>query len=138
MYVLKLGIIFISLMELNSGIFVLLSFSVPILVLLQLSQGDIYDHESLLRAIKQVDIVISTVGTQQLADQVRIIEAIKEAGNVKASCFSFFTFISFSAFSVLLFLRLKKQESLIVTIKWWVSRDSFHQSLAWMQTVSVQ
>ncbi|EOX91046.1 Isoflavone reductase-like protein 4 isoform 1 [Theobroma cacao] len=45
--------------------------------------GDIYDHESLLRAIKQVDIVISTVGTQQLADQVRIIEAIKEAGNVK-------------------------------------------------------
>ncbi|KAK6288068.1 hypothetical protein POUND7_014247 [Theobroma cacao] len=61
--------------------------------------GDIYDHESLLRAIKQVDIVISTVGTQQLADQVRIIEAIKEAGNVKASCFSFFTFISFSAFS---------------------------------------
>ncbi|XVF15784.1 hypothetical protein REPUB_Repub09cG0186400 [Reevesia pubescens] len=45
--------------------------------------GDIYDRESLLRAIKQVDIVISTVGTQQLADQVRIIEAIKEAGNVK-------------------------------------------------------
>ncbi|PPE02193.1 hypothetical protein GOBAR_DD00791 [Gossypium barbadense] len=43
--------------------------------------GDIYDHESLLRAIKQVDIVISTLGTQQLADQVRIIEAIKEAGN---------------------------------------------------------
>ncbi|XWS45443.1 hypothetical protein CRYUN_Cryun15aG0137300 [Craigia yunnanensis] len=45
--------------------------------------GDIYDHESLLRAIKQVDIVISTVGTEQLADQVRIIKAIKEAGNVK-------------------------------------------------------
>ncbi|TYJ04042.1 hypothetical protein E1A91_A12G067600v1 [Gossypium mustelinum] len=43
--------------------------------------GDIYDHESLLRAIKQVDIVISTLGTQQLADQVRITEAIKEAGN---------------------------------------------------------
>lgn len=46
--------------------------------------GDIYDHESLLRAIKQVDIVISTLGTQQLADQVRITEAIKEAGNVKS------------------------------------------------------
>ncbi|XP_022739946.1 isoflavone reductase-like protein isoform X1 [Durio zibethinus] len=45
--------------------------------------GDIYDHESLLRAIKQVDVVISTLGTQQLADQVGIIEAIKEAGNVK-------------------------------------------------------
>ncbi|KAK9013030.1 hypothetical protein V6N11_041053 [Hibiscus sabdariffa] len=45
--------------------------------------GDIYDHESLLMAINQVDIVISTLGTQQLADQVKIIEAIKEAGNVK-------------------------------------------------------
>ncbi|KAE8664245.1 Isoflavone reductase-like protein [Hibiscus syriacus] len=43
--------------------------------------GDIYDHESLLMAINQVDIVISALGTQQLADQVKIIEAIKEAGN---------------------------------------------------------
>ncbi|KAL0438526.1 UNVERIFIED_CONTAM: Isoflavone reductase-like protein [Sesamum latifolium] len=45
--------------------------------------GDLYDHESLVKAIKQVDVVISTVGLQQLADQVKIIAAIKEAGNVK-------------------------------------------------------
>ncbi|KDP38524.1 hypothetical protein JCGZ_04449 [Jatropha curcas] len=45
--------------------------------------GDIYDHESLLKAIKQVDVVISTVGNLQLADQTKIIAAIKEAGNVK-------------------------------------------------------
>ncbi|KAL0314676.1 UNVERIFIED_CONTAM: Isoflavone reductase-like protein [Sesamum angustifolium] len=45
--------------------------------------GDLYDHESLVKAIKQVDVVISTVGLQQLADQVKIIDAIKEAGNVK-------------------------------------------------------
>ncbi|OMO59205.1 NmrA-like protein [Corchorus olitorius] len=51
--------------------------------------GDLYDHESLVSAIKQVDIVISAVGTYQLADQGRIIEAIKEAGNVKASLFQF-------------------------------------------------
>ncbi|XP_075485873.1 isoflavone reductase-like protein [Primulina tabacum] len=45
--------------------------------------GDLYDHESLVKAIKQVDVVISTVGHFQLADQVKIIAAIKEAGNVK-------------------------------------------------------
>ncbi|KAG8503093.1 hypothetical protein CXB51_000891 [Gossypium anomalum] len=45
--------------------------------------GDMYDHESLVKAIKQVDMVISVVGQMQLADQVKIIAAIKEAGNVK-------------------------------------------------------
>ncbi|EOX97986.1 hypothetical protein QUC31_015401 [Theobroma cacao] len=45
--------------------------------------GDLYDHESLVKAIKQVDVVISTVGHAQLVDQDKIIAAIKEAGNVK-------------------------------------------------------
>ncbi|KAF7850159.1 hypothetical protein BT93_L5782 [Corymbia citriodora subsp. variegata] len=45
--------------------------------------GDINDHESLVTAIKQVDVVISAVGGLQLADQVKIIAAIKQAGNVK-------------------------------------------------------
>lgn len=45
--------------------------------------GDLYNHESLVKAIKQVDVVISTVGHGQLADQDKIIAAIKEAGNVK-------------------------------------------------------
>nr|AHA84208.1 phenylcoumaran benzylic ether reductase [Phaseolus vulgaris] len=48
-----------------------------------LVHGDLYDHETLVKAIKQVDVVISTVGHLQLADQVKIIAAIKEAGNVK-------------------------------------------------------
>lgn len=48
-------------------------------------QGDLYDHESLVKAIKQVDVVISTAGHMQLADQVKIIAAIKEAGNIKVS-----------------------------------------------------
>jgi hypothetical protein len=38
-----------------------------------------------VKAVKQVDIVISTVGLQQIADQVKIIAAIKEAGSIKAS-----------------------------------------------------
>ncbi|KAI3736973.1 hypothetical protein L2E82_26964 [Cichorium intybus] len=45
--------------------------------------GDLYDHDSLVKAIKQVDVVISTVGNMQIADQTKIIAAIKEAGNVK-------------------------------------------------------
>ncbi|PPR98222.1 hypothetical protein GOBAR_AA22443 [Gossypium barbadense] len=45
--------------------------------------GDMYDHESLVKAIKQVDVVISVVGQMQLSGQVKIIAAIKEAGNVK-------------------------------------------------------
>lgn len=45
--------------------------------------GDLYDHESLVKAIKQADVVISTVGHMQMADQTKIVDAIKEAGNVK-------------------------------------------------------
>ncbi|KAI3807319.1 hypothetical protein L1987_23245 [Smallanthus sonchifolius] len=45
--------------------------------------GDLNDHESLVKAIKQVDVVISTVGNMQIPDQTKIIAAIKEAGNVK-------------------------------------------------------
>ncbi|CAH1444859.1 unnamed protein product [Lactuca virosa] len=45
--------------------------------------GDLYDHASVVRAVKQVDVVISTVGPAQFGDQVKIIAAIKAAGNVK-------------------------------------------------------
>ncbi|MED6177317.1 Phenylcoumaran benzylic ether reductase Betv6 [Stylosanthes scabra] len=45
--------------------------------------GDLHDDEKLVKAIKEVDVVISTVGNEQLADQVNIIAAIKEAGNIK-------------------------------------------------------
>ncbi|GAU47253.1 hypothetical protein TSUD_243460 [Trifolium subterraneum] len=45
--------------------------------------GDLSDHESLVKAIKQVDVVISTLGGAQVNDQVNLIAAIKEAGNIK-------------------------------------------------------
>ncbi|KAI5656077.1 hypothetical protein M9H77_24870 [Catharanthus roseus] len=45
--------------------------------------GDLNDHESLVKGIKQVDVVISTIGSLQLADQTKIIAAIKDAGNLK-------------------------------------------------------
>ncbi|KAF0917572.1 hypothetical protein E2562_020947 [Oryza meyeriana var. granulata] len=48
--------------------------------------GDMNDHESLVAAIKQADVVISAVGhrgTVELDGQLKVVEAIKEAGNVK-------------------------------------------------------
>ncbi|XP_042013482.1 eugenol synthase 1-like isoform X3 [Salvia splendens] len=47
-------------------------------------KGDLKEHESLVKALKQVVVVISTVGQIQLADQVNIIAAIKQAGNIKS------------------------------------------------------
>ncbi|RWW06520.1 hypothetical protein GW17_00030143 [Ensete ventricosum] len=43
-------------------------------------RGDLHDPDSLVRAIQQVDVVISAVGSQQFKDQTKIIDAIKDAG----------------------------------------------------------
>jgi NADPH:quinone reductase-like Zn-dependent oxidoreductase len=48
-----------------------------------LLEGDLGDQASLVSAVKAADVVISTVGVRQIADQTRLIDAIKEAGNVK-------------------------------------------------------
>lgn len=61
-------------------------------------QGDLYDYQSLLNAIKQVDVVFSTVPRSHLAEQDNIISAIKEAGNVKV-CF----FLLLGIYIVLIF-----------------------------------
>ncbi|XAR64134.1 hypothetical protein NMG60_11024362 [Bertholletia excelsa] len=45
--------------------------------------GDLNDQHCLVRAIKQVDVVISALGKTALVDQFKIIAAIKEAGNIK-------------------------------------------------------
>ncbi|XP_010459630.1 PREDICTED: isoflavone reductase homolog P3-like isoform X2 [Camelina sativa] len=43
--------------------------------------GSLTDKESLVKAIKLVDVVISAVGRPQILDQINIIDAIKELGN---------------------------------------------------------
>ncbi|GJN06086.1 hypothetical protein PR202_ga23774 [Eleusine coracana subsp. coracana] len=48
-----------------------------------LLKGDLYNHGSLVTAVKAADVVVSTLGALQLADQTRLIAAIKETGNVK-------------------------------------------------------
>lgn len=45
--------------------------------------GSLDDHNSLVDAIKQVDVVISAVAVPQHLDQLNIIRAIKEVGNIK-------------------------------------------------------
>ncbi|XP_010533255.1 PREDICTED: isoflavone reductase homolog P3-like [Tarenaya hassleriana] len=45
--------------------------------------GELEDYESVVKAIKLVDVVISSVGHSQIFNQIKIIDAIKEAGNVK-------------------------------------------------------
>ncbi|WVZ71907.1 hypothetical protein U9M48_020438 [Paspalum notatum var. saurae] len=44
-------------------------------------QGDLLDHESLVKPVKCADIIISGVRPHQVGKQMRIIAAIKEAGN---------------------------------------------------------
>ncbi|MCO5580412.1 hypothetical protein L7F22_034278 [Adiantum nelumboides] len=45
-------------------------------------QGTLEDHESLVAAIKQVDVVISAIGSNTL-DHLKIIEVIKQVGTIK-------------------------------------------------------
>ncbi|KAG6541496.1 hypothetical protein Mapa_017093 [Marchantia paleacea] len=46
-------------------------------------KGDLNDHESLVSAFRQVDVVISTVGGASLVDQIKILQAATEAGTIK-------------------------------------------------------
>jgi uncharacterized protein YbjT (DUF2867 family) len=49
-------------------------------------QGDLGDHASLVAALKQVDVVISTVGGEAILDgQLKLIAAIKEVGHIKVT-----------------------------------------------------
>jgi hypothetical protein len=47
-------------------------------------QGDLGDYASLVAALKQVDVVISTVGGEAVLDgQLKLVKAIKEVGHIK-------------------------------------------------------
>ncbi|KDP42863.1 hypothetical protein JCGZ_23805 [Jatropha curcas] len=46
-------------------------------------QGDLEEQEKLVSVVKQVDVVISTLAVPQHLDQLKLIAAIKDAGNIK-------------------------------------------------------
>ncbi|KAL2644046.1 hypothetical protein R1flu_011633 [Riccia fluitans] len=48
-----------------------------------LLKGDVNDYESLVAALRQVDVVISTVSGPAALSQVKILDAAKEAGTIK-------------------------------------------------------
>ncbi|XP_039158682.1 eugenol synthase 1-like [Eucalyptus grandis] len=46
-------------------------------------EGELEEHEKIVAALKQVDIVISALAYPQVLDQLKIIDAIIAAGNIK-------------------------------------------------------
>ncbi|GMN40748.1 hypothetical protein TIFTF001_009961 [Ficus carica] len=46
-------------------------------------QGELDEHEKLVSALQQVDVVISTLAVPQHLDQLKIIKAMEEAGTIK-------------------------------------------------------
>ncbi|CAM8988838.1 unnamed protein product [Rhodiola kirilowii] len=58
----------------------------------QLVEGSFSDHQSLVEAVKKVDVVICTMSgsgvhfrSLNLMLQIKLVEAIKEAGNIKVT-----------------------------------------------------
>ncbi|GAY65885.1 hypothetical protein CUMW_244460 [Citrus unshiu] len=46
-------------------------------------RGELDEHEKIISILKEVGVVISTVAYPQLLDQLKIVDAIKVAGNIK-------------------------------------------------------
>nr|AOC97450.1 eugenol synthase [Ocimum americanum] len=46
-------------------------------------KGEMGEHEKLVRLMKKVDVVISAIAIPQVLEQLKIVEAIKVAGNIK-------------------------------------------------------
>ncbi|GAY68311.1 hypothetical protein CUMW_263150, partial [Citrus unshiu] len=46
-------------------------------------EGELDEHEKIVSVLKEVDVVISTVAYPQFLDQLKIVDAIKVAGNIK-------------------------------------------------------
>ncbi|GLJ50634.1 hypothetical protein SUGI_1078660 [Cryptomeria japonica] len=52
-------------------------------VIMSVLQGDLNDHNSMVKAMQGIDVVIPIVGSAQLTDRLQIVDAIKETGTVK-------------------------------------------------------
>jgi hypothetical protein len=46
------------------------------------------EHEKIVSALREVDVVISALAYPQVFDQLKIIDAIKVAGNIKVTTLS--------------------------------------------------
>ena len=67
-------------------------------------QGCVRDHKSLVNAMRDMDVVISTMAGKELIDQLKIVDAIKElGGTVKVTKLLFCLLQSCKAISELCF-----------------------------------
>ena len=73
------------------------------------------EHETMVAALKQVDVVISTLAVPQHLEQFKIIDAIKKAGNIKVHALSLslsiiyiYIYIYSTEFKVGIFISNKK------------------------------
>ena len=69
----------------------------------RLVEGSFSDHLSLVDAVKQVDVVICTMSgvhfrSHNLLLQLQLVEAIKEAGNIKVYIYFLYLLINFIQF----------------------------------------
>ena len=60
-----------------------------------LVEGSVADHKSLVEAVKKVDVVICTMSgvhfrSHNLLLQLKLVDAIKEAGNIKVCTYIYF------------------------------------------------
>ena len=51
-------------------------------------QGELEEHEKIVSALREVDVVISALAYPQVLDQLKIIDAIKVASNIKVTTLS--------------------------------------------------
>jgi hypothetical protein len=69
-------------------------------------QGEVEEHEKIVSALREVDVVISALAYPQVLDQLKIIDAIKVAGNIQVTTLSIslfsrkthFTYMKFQGF----------------------------------------
>lgn len=78
----------------------------------RLVEASFSDHRSLVEAVKLVDVVISAMSgvhfrTHNLLLQLKLVEAIKEAGNVKV-CTIFLLLLNTYYILLLVFYKIKK------------------------------
>lgn len=59
--------------------------AISLLIISMYTQGELDEHQKLVKVLRQVDTVIVTLGVPQYMEQLKIIEAMKEAGNIKVN-----------------------------------------------------
>ena len=58
------------------------------------------EHNKLVLALQEVDVVISTLAVPQHLEQLKLIEAMKDAGNIKVNMYYIYLYYKVFIFHV--------------------------------------